>query len=84
MRRIIRLEATLLAVTGTLIGLLSAFVAGWAIIETTGGTDIPGVSVPWLSLGVIGLGAIAAGTAAAAYPAWRASRTPILAAISSE
>lgn len=80
-RRIIRYEAILLAIVGTLTGLAVAVAGGWALITVAGGAELATVAIPWLSLGIIGLGAIAAGTAAAAYPAWRSSRTPTLEAI---
>lgn len=80
-RRIIRLEAGLLAALGTLVGLTLAVVGGWATIEVLAGAELGAVAIPPLSLAVIGIGAIVAGVLAAAYPAWRASRTPPLDAL---
>lgn len=80
-RIIILLEAALLAVVGTLVGLAIALGIGWALIAATGGSDLPSTSVPWLTLGIIGAGAVLAGVLSAAYPAWRASRRDVLKAI---
>lgn len=80
-RIIVLLEAALLAVVGTLIGLAIALGLGWALIAVTGGTDVPSVAVPWLTLSIIGGGAVLAGVLSAAYPAWRASRRDVLHAI---
>lgn len=79
-RRIIRFEAGLLAALGTVVGLVLAVVGGWATLEVLAGAQF-GAVVPWLSLAVIGVGAVAAGVLAAAYPAWRATRVPLLDAL---
>ena len=81
MRRIIRLEAGLLAALGTLVGLTLAAAGGWVTIEVLAGAELGAVAIPMLSLTIIGVGAIVAGVLAAAYPAWRASRKPPLDAL---
>ena len=78
-RRIVRLEAALLAAVGTAVGVVIALFGGWALLATVQGA--PALAVPWLSLWIITIGGIVAGTAAAAYPSWRASRRPTLEAI---
>lgn len=80
-RRIIRLEAGLLAALGTLVGITLATAGGWATIEALAGAELGTVAIPWPSLAIISIGAIAAGVLAAAYPAWRASRMPPLDAL---
>ena len=80
-RVIILLEAALLAVVGTLVGLAIALGLGWALVAATGGSDLPSAAVPWLTLSVIGVGALLAGVLSAVYPAWRASRRDVLSAI---
>lgn len=80
-RRIIRLEAGLLAALGTLVGLTLATAGGWATIEVLAGAELGAVAIPWFSLAIIGTGAIVAGVLAAAFPAWRASRKPPLDAL---
>lgn len=82
-RRMVLLEAALLAVVGAAVGLGIALGGGWALITITGGTELGSIAVPWMSLAIMAIGAILAGTLAAAYPAWRASRQPVLEAVSS-
>lgn len=81
MRRIIRLEAGLLAALSAIAGLTLAAAGAWATIDVLAGAELGGVAIPWRSLAVIGIGAIAAGVLAAAYPAWQASRKPPLDAL---
>lgn len=83
-RRVIRLEATLLAITGTIIGLIVAVGGGAALVQATaedGGST--SLTIPWSTIGLIAIGSIIAGIAAAAYPAWRASKMEVLDAIAS-
>ncbi|MEM7285855.1 MAG: ABC transporter permease [Actinomycetota bacterium] len=80
-RQIVRYEAAVLAAAGALTGLGLAIGGSWALVATVGGAELPGITIPWVALTVICAGSIAAGVAAAAVPAWRASKTPTLAAI---
>ena len=80
-RVIILLEAALLALVGTLVGLAVALGLGWALIAAVGGSDLPSAAIPWLTLSIVGVGAVGAGVLAAAHPAWRASRRNVLKAI---
>ncbi len=78
LRRIVRLEMALLSFVAASIGIAVALGLGWALIDLTGGTEIPSVIVPWSRLGVTLVVAVAAGIAAAAWPAFRVARVPVL------
>ncbi len=73
-----RLEAALLSFVAAAIGIAAAADFGWALIDVTGGADIPSVVVPWSRLAVTLVVAVAAGVLAAAWPAFRVSRVPVL------
>ncbi|OMQ16624.1 hypothetical protein A7K94_0201170 [Modestobacter sp. VKM Ac-2676] len=75
-RRIVRLEVALLSLVAASIGIAVAAGLGWALIDVTGGTEIPSVVMPWPRLAVTLVVAVAAGVAAAAWPAFRVSRRP--------
>ncbi|MDY7088556.1 MAG: FtsX-like permease family protein [Actinomycetota bacterium] len=78
LRRIVRLEAALLSFVAASIGIAAAAGFGWALIDVTGGAEIPSVVVPWPRLAVTLVVAVAAGVVAAAWPAFRVSRVPVL------
>ncbi|WP_204004269.1 FtsX-like permease family protein [Micromonospora lutea] len=78
LRRIVRLEVALLSFVAASIGIAVAFGFGWALIDVTGGAEIPSVVVPWSRLAVTLVVAVAAGVVAAAWPAFRVSRVPVL------
>ncbi len=83
-RSSIRLESVIISLVGTIIGLAFGLVFGWALVRVLRDDGITAFQVPWTQLlGVMAL-AIAAGVAAALYPAWRASRLDVLAAIATE
>jgi putative ABC transport system permease protein len=76
-------EAVLLAVSGTVVGVLAGLAFGWvgaaAALGEAGGTLV--LSVPWLQLtGMLAL-AVVAGIVAAVLPARRAARTAPVAAL---
>ena len=83
-RRIVRLEASLLSCVAAGLGTVVAVGFGWALIDVAGGTDLPSVVVPWTRLGVTFVVAVVAGTLAAAWPAWRVSRRPALELVGSD
>jgi len=83
LRRMVRLESAVIAVFGALLGLGLGLVFGWAIVSTSGG-QLTHVVVPYGELAIFVIGAAVVGVLAATWPAWRASRRPILAAISTE
>ncbi|MZE80631.1 ABC transporter permease [Streptomyces xinghaiensis] len=78
LRRIVRLEGALLSFVAASIGIAVGAAFGWAMIDVTGGAEIPSVVVPWPRLAVTLIVAVAAGVAAAAWPAFRVSRVPVL------
>ncbi|HSL77012.1 MAG TPA: FtsX-like permease family protein, partial [Candidatus Limnocylindrales bacterium] len=78
LRRIVRLEVALLSFVAASTGIAVAVGFGWALIDVTGGAEIPSVVVPWSRLAVTLVVAVAAGVAAAAWPAFRVSRVPVL------
>jgi putative ABC transport system permease protein len=83
LRRMVRLEAVVIALFGALLGLALGMVFGWAVVSTSGGqishTVFP---VGQFVMFVVGAGLI--GMLAAVFPAWRAARRPILQAITTE
>jgi putative ABC transport system permease protein len=78
LRRIVRLEMGLLSFVAASVGIAVAVGFGWALIDLTGGTEIPSVVMPWSRLAVTFVVAVAAGVLAAAWPAFRVSRVPVL------
>lgn len=82
LRRIVRLEVALLSFVAASIGITVAAGFGWAMIDVTGGTEIPSVVMPWPRLSVTLVVAVAAGVVAAAWPAFRVSRVPVLELVS--
>ena len=83
LRRMIRLESAVIAVFGALLGLLLGVIFGWAVVSTSGG-QLNHVVYPITSFLTFVLGAGVIGVLAALWPAWRASRRPVLSAIASE
>jgi putative ABC transport system permease protein len=83
LRRMVRLESVIIAVFGAVLGLALGALFGWAVVSTSGG-QLNRVVFPVAQfIGyVIGAGVI--GVLAALFPAWRASRRPVLAAIATE
>jgi putative ABC transport system permease protein len=82
LRRIVRIEAALLSFVAASIGIVVAAGLTWALIDVTGGTEIPSVVLPWPRLAVTLVAAVAAGVGAAAWPAFRVSRVPTLELVS--
>lgn len=83
LREMIWLESAVIAVFGALLGLVLGVIFGWAVVSTSGGQLNHVVYPITLFIGfVIGAGAV--GVLAALWPAWRASRRPVLAAIATE
>ncbi|GAB4085666.1 ABC transporter permease [Myceligenerans cantabricum] len=84
LRRIVRLEAALLSFVAASIGIVVAAGFGWAMIDVTGGAEIPSAVMPWPRLAATLVVAVAAGVAAAAWPAFRVSRAPVLGLVSGD
>jgi putative ABC transport system permease protein len=83
LRRMIRLESAVIAVFGALLGLLLGVIFGWAVVSNAGG-QLNHVVFPIGSFLGFVIGAGVVGVLAALWPAWRASRRPVLAAIATE
>ncbi len=80
-RRSIRLEATVIALFGTVLGLAMGLGFTAAVISTLADDGFGSPIVPVSTLVAIVIGAVVAGTVAAALPARAAARRPILDAI---
>ena len=83
LREMIWLESAVIAVFGALLGLVLGVIFGWAVVSTSGG-QLNHVVYPITSFVVFVVGAGVVGVLAALWPAWRASRRPVLAAIATE
>ena len=81
-RRMITLEALLLAVLGTLLGLTLGLVFGVLLQRVLAPQGINVLAVPATQLAVFAALALIGGLCAAVWPAWRAGRMPVLGAIS--
>jgi putative ABC transport system permease protein len=84
LRSTIRLESVVIALQGTVLGLLIGVFFGWAIIHALNllGTSV--VSIPYWTLAAIVILAALGGILAAVRPAQRAVKLNILRAIASE
>jgi len=83
-RSSIRWESLIIAFVGTITGLALGLVFGWALVHSLRDDGITTFEIPWRQLVVIVELTVLAGIGAAAYPAWRASRLDVLAAIATE
>ncbi|MCE7003856.1 FtsX-like permease family protein [Kibdelosporangium philippinense] len=79
---ILRLESVIIAVLGAIAGLAAGCVIGAAAVDSLGGSTA--VVLPWDRLGLFVALTVAIGIVAALWPAWKASRVPILQAIHSD
>jgi putative ABC transport system permease protein len=82
-RRSVIAESTVIAVFGTLLGLLLGAVLSLALVRILGADSAGGLSwdPPATMLAIVAAAAVLAGVVAAVLPAWAASRTEVLAAI---
>lgn len=83
-RAAIRWEAVLIALVGTLSGVVIGTFFGWALSVTLRGEGLTDVAFPTTSLVVVALLAIAGAVLAATRPARRAARVDVLRAIGTE
>lgn len=82
-RRMIRFESILIAVFGTLLGVVLGLFCGWALAVGIVGEGVRfGIPWVWIVAGLVG--ALVAGVLAAIIPARRAARMDVLAAIAYE
>jgi putative ABC transport system permease protein len=83
-RRMIRYEAVLIAVFGTLLGLAAGVLFGWVIQNAMVATGVTVLQIPVARLCVYLVAGALIGVVAAIWPARRAARTDILRAIASQ
>jgi putative ABC transport system permease protein len=83
-RRMIRIEAVIIAVFGALLGVVVGVIFGVALSIAIPDDVINTVDVPWITLVLMVVFAAILGVLAALYPAWRAGRLQILEAIGHE
>ena len=83
-RRMVRLEAVVIAVFGALLGVALGLGYGAALVRSLASQGIDTTSIPWQQLiGYLVIGAVA-GVTAAWWPARRASKLDVLRAIATE
>lgn len=82
-RRMIRFESVLIAVFGTLLGIVLGLFCGWALSIGVVGEGVR-LGIPWIWILTGLIGALVAGVVAAIIPARRAARMDVLAAIAYE
>jgi putative ABC transport system permease protein len=84
LRAMVRWESVIIALQGTVLGLLIGVFFGWALVLAMRSQGITEFSVPVLSLVIVVVLAALAGAAAAIWPSRRAAKLNILRAIVSE
>jgi putative ABC transport system permease protein len=84
LRSIIRWESVIIAVQGTLLGLVIGLFFGWALVSALHDEGLTTFSVPIGTLAVVVVLAALAGVVAAVLPARRAARLDVLRALSAE
>jgi putative ABC transport system permease protein len=77
----IRWEAVVVALLGTVIGLAVGVWSAWAVLRAAASTDVDVVVFPGFALAVVVVIGAMAGVVASVRPARRAARTDVLAAI---
>jgi putative ABC transport system permease protein len=81
-RRVVRGESVLIALLGTVEGLVVGVLLGWAVVAALRSEGVSRLSVPVTLLIVVAALAVVAGVLAAAGPARRAAKLDVLRAIS--
>jgi putative ABC transport system permease protein len=84
LRSTVRWESVIIALFGTLLGLVIGLFFGWALVEALGDQGFDRLTVPAGQLLVVVLVAALAGVVAAILPARRAARLDVLRAIAAE
>lgn len=84
LRSTVRWESVIVALLGTLLGLVIGLFFGWAIFAALRDEGFTQFAVAPFQLLIVVLIAAVVGVLAAVYPAWRASRLDILQAIATE
>lgn len=83
-RRMIRGEAAVIAIIGSLVGVAVGLVWGWAVVTALGDRFIDQLAIPVTQLALFVVVFAAAGVIASMIPAWSASRLDVLEAIATE
>ena len=83
-RAMVRWESVIIAILGALLGIAVGGFFGWAIVKALASEGVTVLSAPIRQLGVDVAVAALLGVAAAAFPARRAARLNVLAAIAYE
>ncbi|HKA84655.1 MAG TPA: FtsX-like permease family protein [Acidimicrobiales bacterium] len=84
LRSMIRWESAIIAVFGTLLGLVIGLLGGWGLIKALSDEGFTAFEIPWGQIVAVVLIAAALGIFAAVWPAWRAGRMNVLDAIHTE
>jgi putative ABC transport system permease protein len=84
LRGTIRWESVIIAIQGTLVGLLLGLFLGWALLRSLADQGLPVFAVPWLTLLIVVVLAGLAGMMAAVLPSRRAAKFDILRAVHAE
>ena len=83
-RRMVRLEAVVIAVFGALLGIALGLGYGAALVQALSSEGIGTTAIPWIQLVAYLVVGVLAGITAALWPAYRASRLDVLQAIATE
>jgi putative ABC transport system permease protein len=83
-RSMIRAEALILSIFGAILGIVIGTPMGLALVAATGDEGITETSVPYFTLVIFLIVATALGLIAAGWPARRAAKLDVLAAIAAE
>jgi putative ABC transport system permease protein len=84
MRSMVRWEAVIVALLGTMLGLVVGIAFGWALVTSAKSEGLEVLAIPWGKVAGILLIAAIAGIVSAILPARRAARIDVLHAIASE
>ncbi len=84
LRSTVRWESVVIALQGTLLGLVVGVFFGWALVQALGDEGINRLEIPFVNLAVVVVLASLAGVVAAIPPARRAARLDVLRAIVTE
>ena len=83
LRRTVRYEAAIIALIGTLAGLVLGLFFGWAAFDALG-LGYSDFAIPWAALAAIGVAGLVAGLLSGVLPARRAGRLEVLDAIATQ
>jgi putative ABC transport system permease protein len=84
LRRTIRWESVIIAIQGTVVGLLLGLFLGWALMTALADEGLDVFDVPWTTLAVVVVLAGLAGMLAAVLPSRRAAKLDIMRAVHAE